>query len=545
MIGNAALQYESHGNKSFITYELKEQDEIDRTEMEMLRLNKIPGLLTFNMMQADGRMTCCYDITSLTKMQGMLAKTMDRQQLFKLLEQMVKTMETAEDYMLNTEHFMLNMEYLYMQPGEKEIYFILLPVKQKEAEFISFQEFLKGLLSNIQYDSRQDGGDFFIKVMNYVNSVQTINPHEFRQKIYQFMGMMKPSSKARTDEVKMDAGIPEHKKPANVMPSSVPVSQPTPVKEKQEAYFVQKRSMGSKEMKKGLFGRSVSYGEEKQDKKQKEPKKENKKEVRKKKQQDMDIAGMAVPGMAIPGMEIPDINTNAGTNAAADTFSDFVEAPAKEKEKKKKHFLFHKKEEEMGAANGPIPRKPAASQKISTPVEEMAASAMQIPGLQQGQQAPVIPAMQQGQQAPVATGTQPGQSASGQGAQPAPILRASQIMAGGNNDQEIPGTVLMEEMGDANPFLEYARTGERVYLTKDYFQIGRDPSYVDHVVDNPTVGRIHAFLISRGDQYYIVDNNSKNGTRIDRNRIASNQEHALQDGCQVEMGTEKFYFYSR
>ena len=116
MIGNAALQYESHGNKSFITYELKEQDEIDRTEMEMLRLNKIPGLLAFNMMQADGRMTCCYDITSLTKMQGMLAKTMDRQQLFKLLEQMVKTMETAEDYMLNTEHFMLNMEYLYMQP---------------------------------------------------------------------------------------------------------------------------------------------------------------------------------------------------------------------------------------------------------------------------------------------------------------------------------------------------------------------------------------------------------------------------------------------
>ena len=175
----------------------------------------------------------------------------------------------------------------------------------------------------------------------------------------------------------------------------------------------------------------------------------------------------------------------------------------------------------------------------------MAASAMQIPGLQQEQQATVISAMHQGQQAPVATGTQPGQSASGQGAQPAQILRASQIMAGGNIDQEIPGTVLMEEMGDANPFLDYARTGERLYLTMDYFQIGRDPSYVDHVVDNPTVGRIHAFLISRGDQYYIVDNNSKNGTRIDRNRIASNQEHALQDGCQVEMGTEKFYFYSR
>lgn len=533
MIGNVALQYESHGNKSFITYELKEQDEIDRTEMEMLRLNKIPGLLAFNMMQADGRMTCCYDITSLTKMQGMLAKTMDRQQLFKLLEQMVKTMETAEDYMLNTEHFMLNMEYLYMQPGEKEIYFILLPVKQKEAEFISFQEFLKGLLSNIQYDSRQDGGDLFIKVMNYVNSVQTINPHEFRQKIYQFMGMMKPSSKARTDEVKVDAGILENMEPANVMPSSVPVSQPTPAKEKQEAYFVQKRSMGSKEMKKGLFGRSVSSGEEKQDKKQKEPKKENKKEARKKKQQDTDIAGMAVPGMAIPGMEIPDINTNGGTNAAADVFSNFVEAPAKEKEKKKKHFLFLKKEEEMGAANGPIPRKPAASQKISTPVEEMAASAMQIPGLQQGQQAPVAP------------GIQPGQPASGQETQPAQILRASQIVTGGNSNQEIAGTVLMEELGDANPFLEYARTGERIYLTKDYFQIGRDPSYVDHVVDNPTVGRIHAVLISRGENYYIVDNNSKNGTRIDRNRIASNQEHVLQDGCQIEMGTEKFYFYSR
>jgi len=111
--------------------------------------------------------------------------------------------------------------------------------------------------------------------------------------------------------------------------------------------------------------------------------------------------------------------------------------------------------------------------------------------------------------------------------------------------REVPGTILMEEQGEANPFLEYVKTGERVYITKEYFQIGRDPSYVDHVVDNPTVGRIHSFIVTKGDQYYIIDNNSKNGTRIDSNRIASNQERLLTDGCQIDMGSEKFYFYSR
>ena len=124
MIGNVEMKYESNGNKSFITYSIENRADMDHIEMEMLRLNEIPGILSFNLAQADGDISCCYDITSLTKLKGFLSQPMNRQQLFKMLEQIISMLITAEDYMLNIEHFVLNTEYIYAAGGKGDVFHI-------------------------------------------------------------------------------------------------------------------------------------------------------------------------------------------------------------------------------------------------------------------------------------------------------------------------------------------------------------------------------------------------------------------------------------
>ena len=53
-----------------------------------------------------------------------------------------------------------------------------------------------------------------------------------------------------------------------------------------------------------------------------------------------------------------------------------------------------------------------------------------------------------------------------------------------------------------------------VTLTKNEFTIGRKKEYADLVLDNPAVGKTHAKLCKEGENWYLIDLCSKNGTYL-------------------------------
>lgn len=62
-------------------------------------------------------------------------------------------------------------------------------------------------------------------------------------------------------------------------------------------------------------------------------------------------------------------------------------------------------------------------------------------------------------------------------------------------------------------------TGEKIYLTKNMFKIGRYENENDYVLDDKTVGRFHAQIDIQREDVSITDLGSKNGTYINENRI--------------------------
>ena len=82
------------------------------------------------------------------------------------------------------------------------------------------------------------------------------------------------------------------------------------------------------------------------------------------------------------------------------------------------------------------------------------------------------------------------------------------------------------------------RAGETYPLTQDRTTMGRHPA-ADIFLDDVTVSRNHAVVEREGTHFAIADQDSLNGTYVNRRRI---ERHVLVEGDEVQVGKYKFTF---
>jgi pSer/pThr/pTyr-binding forkhead associated (FHA) protein len=85
------------------------------------------------------------------------------------------------------------------------------------------------------------------------------------------------------------------------------------------------------------------------------------------------------------------------------------------------------------------------------------------------------------------------------------------------------------------------RAGETFPLEGERLSVGRRPDS-DIFLDDVTVSRDHAIIVTRGSDHYLDDCGSLNGTYVNRRRIDS---HRLADGDELQIGKYKLAFLSR
>jgi pSer/pThr/pTyr-binding forkhead associated (FHA) protein len=89
--------------------------------------------------------------------------------------------------------------------------------------------------------------------------------------------------------------------------------------------------------------------------------------------------------------------------------------------------------------------------------------------------------------------------------------------------------------------LAYLRRPGRdlIGLTDAGVTIGRDPANDVTLEEDKLVSRSHAEIIVRGEQWYLVDLGSRNGTSVNGRRA---QRHPLRDGDIIGIGSAQFQF---
>ena len=102
------------------------------------------------------------------------------------------------------------------------------------------------------------------------------------------------------------------------------------------------------------------------------------------------------------------------------------------------------------------------------------------------------------------------------------------------------GTALLGT--ETKAYIKQLRTGIKYYLCDDVVTIGKKQCQIV-ITDNPAVSKQHAVFQKKNGQYYLIDCNSTNGTKVDGKRICNNKPELLKDETQFELANEKFIFY--
>ena len=85
------------------------------------------------------------------------------------------------------------------------------------------------------------------------------------------------------------------------------------------------------------------------------------------------------------------------------------------------------------------------------------------------------------------------------------------------------------------------RKSEPIFLTEEQYVIGKLKTQADIVLDHPSISRIHARIMRKGDVYYLWDMNSTNGTFHNGRRLAVNEHVPLQLGDEIAFARIGFY----
>lgn len=105
-------------------------------------------------------------------------------------------------------------------------------------------------------------------------------------------------------------------------------------------------------------------------------------------------------------------------------------------------------------------------------------------------------------------------------------------------------TSILDAQTENYPYLIRISTFDRIDINKPVFRIGKERSSADYSVqNNNAVSRLHANIITKGNQYFIIDNNSTNRTFINGSDIQPEQEFEIIDGDEITLANEKFEFH--
>jgi predicted RNA-binding Zn-ribbon protein involved in translation (DUF1610 family) len=104
----------------------------------------------------------------------------------------------------------------------------------------------------------------------------------------------------------------------------------------------------------------------------------------------------------------------------------------------------------------------------------------------------------------------------------------------------------LDEIGTEGPALVVraggGRAGEHFTPQGERTTIGRSPD-CDIFLDDVTVSRRHAVLVTRDGEFYVEDQGSLNGTFLNRQRIDSSRR--IEDGDELQIGKYRLTFLSK
>lgn len=495
--------YRKEKDNDYMILEAPGKPEGGEYQIRMLLVNPIYGLLPCKMRMVDGSRAFYYDITEKQPMTSVFERRlMGKEDIEKLLGGLEKAMDEAGRYLLVMEQFILKPEYIFQDTETGEFFFCYLPFYDGslETDFRELAEYILKRLDHSQEEAVLWGYDIYSRSAEEHFSIGKIleSVHERAAK-----EAVRKSREKSPEKMRQTAPREERQKPV------------------EELEYIEVEEGASEETARPAAGRAESRPVEKTI--LREGKAENtEKTVEREKPEKR--------------------NTEARREAWA-------------AEKKKKH-LFGKKQDK-NIENRPKKSKGRKSVEFRAEFWGRRKQFLQVfIGMTASVAAAVWAVVCQGlnfiqaggilflcmgllvyfttvfQKKPAKKATSPEEE----------VLLWEQELKEDGDKTVFLGSPVPEKY----PVLVSMDPGkqENIVLDRERMTVGKQKEQVDIFLQDPSVSRIHASLEKRGEDWYLRDRGSTNGTFLDGLRLEEGEKKKLLDGAEISFSGRRFYFHS-
>lgn len=512
------FSFENQSTKTFLSYKLAEGEELDRVALGMLTNNTISALAKTNFAQKNNDRFVRFEVSAQISMDQIFNREVKKKQLLQIFSGIVNAVQSIEDYMLDPNELLLDPQYIFVNISDYETTLICLPVRTEKSGNTDLKIFLRNILFNTRFDQTENC-EYVAKLINYINGSQTLHLDEFSALI--------ESMKAPAPELREQSRMTEQKQVAPVEKKNVP-----------------ERKV-EEQIKQPALATSVDAVQKSGVKAEPIPQK---------------LSEEKIPAMAMP---VPQKQKKQEDKQP-------VVASESEKEISLFYLLQHYNKENAAIYKAQKERKKGKEEKEYRPTSKKGkqtsaeavknAPSFAVPG-QPVVQAPVFqPESNKDRERdaemkpaesivrPVPQNDRPQtyansvkEEARAEGA--ADFGDTNFLFSEGEDDGS---TVILGQENQSQriaPQLLRKKNNEKIPVDKDVYRIGRDFDFNDYAIsDNRYVGHSHCHIITRGGEYFVVDDNSKNHTSVNGVQLMPGQEAKLAHGYILRVADEEFEF---
>ena len=495
--------YENQGSCEVVIYHLSKNEAVDSMSLGMLTNNRIPGFAPASFYQKDEDKYIRFNVTGKVAAAEMFKGPVNKKRLVGLLQGIVDAMMAADDYMLDQSAIELNLEHIYMDPVTCETVVLCVPVFREDETPVDLALFLKNIVFNTQFDQTENT-DHVAKIFNCLGAGSKLVLSDLKAQLDQIEGIraavpVQPVGQNQGQPPVQNLGQPvvQPSVRPSVQRSAQPAVPPNPMDDRnvpsqgfpfphsvnfnnQEKLSVSPDLSANQTVTKRSGWAALGFGAKKE-KNSKEPKKKDK-----------------------PAKKEKGAKNTGPTKRNLYSSDNQVSAP-------NPGFAFPGDNQVTPLDPGfVIPGKESAA------AQNRVAAALDLP--------PVDGVLQRSAHGPAA----------------AVNFGATTVLGA----EPVGTTVLGSDAVVSSPVIALIRkkTGERMEIKKQIFTIGSE-SYVDFQISgNSAISRSHAKIITRGNEYLLVDTNSTNGVYVRGQRIEKNVEVRIDQNSSIFLANEEFEF---
>lgn len=555
---------ETEGFETYRVCEIEENEALDTVGIGMLRNNHIKGIASLSYSRLNDKRALRYNVSSKISLQQFFMGRVDKKRFLTVVKNIVGAVDILTDYMMDKDQLITDKSEIYVNVGTLDVEMLYCPLIKEKKE-LNLTTLIKSLITETEFD--QSEGEYVARLINFLNKPGGFAPAELREFIDELLGKqdvnrqtVQNTNVASTNYMDSNvvnsnySSVNSAPNVANTYNNSVlqasPLIQPAPMMQMQPAPMSQTFAVPGvpegvqvistseepeKKKKFSLFGSKKKKNDKeaeqfaKLEKKAAEVKKKEKKAAKATNKKAKDVVtpeGIIIPGVQERGGSLPTPPKPAGAQIKQDPAAYAAMYSAQMNEQQSVPVM-QNSQPMMNQMQQPVIQQPIMQQPV-----------MQQPMMQ------MQPEYNKGvtyttNSAHVNTGNTPVMNTV--------VSNVSETTVLGGQGFSGETTVLSDGYNTVEkmrrPYLIRKRTNQKIDISKDIFRIGKEQSYVDFFVnDNTAISRSHADIVKRGDEYFIIDNNSLNHTYVNGEQIQSQVPTLLKDFDTVTLADEFFEY---